>query len=106
MNTMHDEYAEAVHALVEAKTGDKAPPEPAEPDREEAGTVTDLMSALKTAADRARADRGQDADVHHMAGRTPAKKATAKKATAKKAMAKKTAAKTTGAKKTTRKRAG
>jgi DNA end-binding protein Ku len=101
MTTMHDDYAEAVHALVQAKVGDKAPPEPVEPEHQEAGTVTDLMSALKTAADRARADRGQDADVHHMAGRKPAKKTAAQKTPVKKTPARKTAAK-----KTTRKRAG
>ncbi|BBA97127.1 putative Ku70/Ku80 protein [Actinacidiphila reveromycinica] len=113
MQQMHDQYAEAVQALVEAKVGHQAPPTPAEGEREEAG-VTDLMSALKAATDRARADRGQDEDaqVHHMHERRATKKKasakkTAKKATEKKATtAKKTAAKKTAAKKTTRKRAG
>jgi DNA end-binding protein Ku len=100
MAAIHDDYAEAVRDLVEAKTQDKAPPAPAAPERGDAGKVTDLMSALKAAADQARADRGQDADVHHLADRKPAKKP------AKKTTAKRTATKKAPAKKTTRKRAG
>ena len=53
------------------------------------------MSALQAATEQARASRGEDADVHHIADRKPAKKPV-KKAGGKKA----------AAKKTTRKRAG
>ncbi|WP_329138722.1 Ku protein [Streptomyces sp. NBC_01476] len=100
MQEMHDEYAEAVRALVLAKAEDKAPPKPARPEGEGAEEVTDLMAALQAATDKARADRGEEAAVHRMADRKPAKK------TAKKTSAKKTAGKKTAAKKTTRKRAG
>ena len=109
MEEMHDEYARAVQALLEAKIEHHAPPKAPKAEREEA-EVTDLMGALKAAASKARADRGEDADVHHLDDRRPAKK-TAKKAAAKKTAAKtaakKTTAKKTAAKKTSRgKRAG
>ena len=89
MQEMHDEYSRAVQELIEAKIGHKAPPKPREPEEEPAG-VTDLMTALQRATEQARAERGEDAEVHHLAGRTPAKK------TAKKAAAKKSAAKAAG----------
>jgi DNA end-binding protein Ku len=100
MTQMRDDYSDAVRALLEAKAAaDKAPPPaPKEPQREEAG-VTDLMTALQRATEQARADRGEDAEVHPIGGRKPAKK-TAKRT------AKKTSAKKSAAKKTTRKRAG
>lgn len=97
MDQMHDEYAAAVQALLDAKAEHKAPPKPEAPERAEGGVV-DLMDALRASADKARASRGEgeEADVHHMDGR---------KKTAKKAPAKKTTKKS-AAKKTTRKRAG
>jgi DNA end-binding protein Ku len=96
MDQMHDDYAAAVRDLVDAKAAHKAPPAPEQEGREEAG-VTDLMTALQRATEQARADRGEDAEIHPIEGdRKPAKKGTAKKAPAKK----------TGAKTTTRKRAG
>ncbi|SEG95344.1 DNA end-binding protein Ku [Actinacidiphila yanglinensis] len=108
MEQMHDEYSEAVQALIEAKVEHHAPPTPAREPAE--ASVTDLMGALKTAAERARADRGEDADIHHLDERRPAKKAAAKKTTGKKTAAKKTAAKKAAknapAKKSPRKRAG
>ncbi|WP_031522654.1 Ku protein [Streptomyces sp. NRRL F-5123] len=94
MSEMHDEYAAAVQELLTAKAEHKAPPTPQMPEREEAG-VTDLMTALQRAAEQARADRGEDAQVHPMEGRPPAKKKTAKRATKK-----------ASTKKTTRKKAG
>jgi DNA end-binding protein Ku len=86
MRQMHDDYAAAVTALIEAKAKHKAPPAPAEPEQAET-RVVDLMAALKASAEQARAGRGdgEDADVHLMGGRakkTPAKKTT-KKAAAK-----------------------
>jgi DNA end-binding protein Ku len=93
---MHDDYAAAVTALIEAKAEDHAPPKAAEPAKgKEEGGPLDLMAALKAAADQARDRRetGDHADVHHMGDR----KATGKK----KAPAKKTAGK-----KTTTKRGG
>jgi DNA end-binding protein Ku len=103
MDQMHDEYAAAVQGLLEAKAAHKAPPKPAAPERE-AGGVTDLMTALQRATEQARANRGEDADIHHMGDRKPAKKG-AKKAPAKKT-AKKTPAKKAAAKKQGGKRAG
>ncbi|WP_327286796.1 non-homologous end joining protein Ku [Streptomyces sp. NBC_01198] len=100
MAQMHDDYAAAVRALIDAKTGHGAPSQPSRPEREDAG-VTDLMTALQRATEQARADRGEDADVHPIGGeRKPAKKTAGKRTT------KKTPAKKTATKKTARKRAG
>jgi DNA end-binding protein Ku len=93
MDQMHDDYAAAVQALLEAKAEHREPPKAVKPERE-AG-VTDLMTALQRATEQARASRGEDADVHHMGDRGPAKKAAAKKMPAKKT-AKKTPAKRGG----------
>jgi DNA end-binding protein Ku len=95
MNQMHDEYAAAVKALIDAKTEHREPPKKPEPEAPE-GDVVDLMSALQASADRAREQRGdRDADVHHLAGRKqPAKKAAEK--TAKKAPARKTTSRSKG----------
>ncbi|WP_069463304.1 non-homologous end joining protein Ku, partial [Actinacidiphila rubida] len=68
MQQMHDEYARAVQQLIEAKMAHEAPPKVRQPEAEEAG-VTDLMTALQRATEQARADRGEDAEVHRMAGR-------------------------------------
>ncbi len=89
MDQMHDEYAEAVRELVEAKVEHHAPPK-APRERTPDQNVTDLMGALRAATAKARADRGEAADVHHIADRKPAKKS----------------AKKTATKKTTRKKAG
>lgn len=105
MRAYHDEYTEAVAALVTAKVQHTALPQ-AQPRPAAPGGTLDLMSALQAAVGQAREDRGEDADVHHMAGRKAGgkKAATAKKATAKKAAAKKATAK--AAKKPTRRQAG
>jgi len=95
MAEMEDEYTRAVESLIDAKSQHKKPPKPEQPPAREG--VTDLMSALKEAADQARKGRGRDADVHDISGRRTARKTTAKKT------AKKTAAKTTTH---TRKRTG
>lgn len=86
MAQMHDDYAAAVTALIEAKAADKAPPTVAAPEKAPGGVV-DLMAALQASMDKARADRGEDADadVHQMGergGKKTAKKA-AKKSAAK-----------------------
>ncbi|MYS20474.1 DNA end-binding protein Ku [Streptomyces sp. DvalAA-14] len=85
MAQMHDEYAEAVRALIEAKAGHKAAPK-ARPAREEEAGVTDLMTTLQAAADKARQDKGK-ADVHDIdrKARKTAKKSPAKKAGRKRA---------------------
>lgn len=104
MQQMHDEYAEAMRSLIEAKIQHKPAPTAPEPERAEAG-VADLMEALKAAADQARADRGKEATVHRLSDRKTAKKTTAKK-TAKKTTARKPAKKTAAKKSATRKRTG
>lgn len=82
-----DTYTEAVSKVIEAKREDKPLPEMPEPESKP-GELVDLMAALTESVRKARASRGEDADVHEM----PKKKAAAKKA-AKKQPAKKTAAK-------------
>lgn len=98
MQTMRDDYAAAVNAMLKAKAEHREPSKPAAPERKEGGVV-DLMAALQASADKARADRGEDADVHQMGDRKPAKK-TAKKTAAKKATTKKATAKRGGGKRT------
>ncbi|WNI19220.1 Ku protein [Actinacidiphila sp. ITFR-21] len=90
LTAYHDEYAEAMRTVVEAKAHGEAPPSPVRPKAADTG-VTDLMTALQRAAEQARADRGEDAAVHAMPKKRAGKKAAAKK---------------TAAKKTARKRAG
>ncbi|WP_329232848.1 Ku protein [Streptomyces sp. NBC_01460] len=134
MDTLHDDYREAVEELVAAKAaGEPVAEEEAE---EPGGKVIDLMAALESSVRAAQDSKGdteggKDADVHPIEGRTtrsgasegtarrsggkkapakkaPAKKApakaAAKKAAAKKATAKKATAKKTTAKKTTAKK--
>jgi DNA end-binding protein Ku len=101
----HDEYREALQALIEAKEGRAETVEtPAErPDR--GGQVVDLMSALRASVERAKSGRGDAAATEEAAPRkTTAKKTAAQKTAAKKTPAKKTAAKAT-AKKTAAKKA-
>lgn len=97
MQAYHDEYAEAVAALVTAKAEGAEPGPAKEPERraDKEGPV-DLMAALKAAADQARTSRGEDADVHHMGERKASPKKTAARKTAKKTAAKKTARKKAG----------
>jgi DNA end-binding protein Ku len=87
----HDAYTEAVEQIIEAKREHREPPKLEEP--EETGQLVDLMAALSESVQKARASRGEDAEVHELPKKTakkqPAKKATAKKTT-KKAAAKKT----------------
>ena len=100
-----DNYREALQALIDAKVEGREVVQPAEP-AADAGTVVDLMAALRASVDAAKKGRAEEA--------APAKKTT-KKATAKKsapAGAKKAASKSsakrssgTSAKKTTQKKA-
>ncbi|MFE0470448.1 Ku protein [Streptomyces sp. NPDC058947] len=82
-----DSYTEAIAQLLEAKREHREPPKLEEPE-EKPGKVVDLMAALQESVQKARASRGEDAEVHEM----PKPKKTAKKQPAKKAT-KKTAAK-------------
>ena len=106
-----DDYAAAVHALVEAKleggevkrTKEEAP---------SAGEVVDLLAALQKSVAAAKSARGEDpgdaapADepAEEPAEKKPAKKKTAKKSTAKKSDTKKPAAKKTTSKKSAAKK--
>ncbi len=111
-----DDYAEAVHALVEAKLegGEvKRTKEPAP----EAGEVVDLLAALQKSVAAARTARGEDTDESAAEAaregtdepeKKPAKKKSSTKKTAKKPAEKKPAKKGTGkktAKKTAKKSA-
>ncbi|MFE9894288.1 Ku protein [Streptomyces sp. NPDC005529] len=122
LDSLHDDYREAVEELITAKAeGHEAPAAPAEKD---GGKVLDLMAALEKSVSAAKQSRGadageraggKDAEVHPLpAGRSgtresartapkevggkkstsTAKKTTAKKATAKKTPARKSATKT------------
>jgi DNA end-binding protein Ku len=114
LEELHDEYREALEALVDAKeTGEPLPVgEPAP----RAGKVVDLMSVLENSVQAARQSRGEDAgdaEVHQLRGGTGARKQSGAKASSGKAAAKKatktgaqkSAAKKTTAKKTTAKTA-
>jgi DNA end-binding protein Ku len=100
-----DNYREALQALIEAKVEGREVVQPAEP-ADDAGTVVDLMAALRASVEAAKQGRSETA--------APAKKATKKAAAkksqsagAKKAAAKSSAKRSSGAsaKKTTQKKA-
>ncbi|MFE7931278.1 Ku protein [Streptomyces sp. NPDC057456] len=88
-----DTYTEAMEKIIEAKREEKPLPEAPEP--EQPGRVLDLMAALEESVSKAKASRGEDADVHELPKpkkKTAAKKTTAKRTAGKKQPAKKTAA--------------
>ncbi|MGW2476363.1 non-homologous end joining protein Ku [Streptomyces sp. NPDC001665] len=132
MDSLHDDYREAVEELIAAKASGEAP-EPAEQGAKGGGKVIDLLAALESSVKAAKEARGEDedsvADVTSLADRktsggaakksasspksTGGKKSTssgtgkqAAKKTATKSTAKKTAAKKTAAKRTTAKKTG
>lgn len=86
-----DKYTDALAEIIEAKRDDK--PLPEAPEAEQPGQLVDLMAALNESVKKARATRGEDADVHEMPKKKTAAKKTAKKQPAKKAAAKKAARK-------------
>ncbi len=101
-----DEYREALQQVIDAKVEGRevVEPEPAQPT---AGTVVDLMAALRASVDAAKSRRGQSAASEaepsgrrSSAKNAPARKSdAAKKAPARKAPARKAAAKKAPAKK-------
>jgi DNA end-binding protein Ku len=91
-------HAMAFSQIIEAKREHREPPKLKEPESE-LGQIVDLMAALNESVQKARASRGEGADVHEL----PTKK-TAKKQPAKKTAAKKTATKKAAAKKTSGRR--
>lgn len=78
-----DAYTDALAKIIEAKRADQPLPDAPEP--EKPGEVLDLMAALTESVSKAKAARGEDADVHKMpkSKKTAAKKQPAKKTAAK-----------------------
>jgi DNA end-binding protein Ku len=76
-----DAYTEAVEQIIEAKREHREPPKLEEPE-EKTGQLVDLMAALNEPVQKARASRGEDADVHELPKKTAAKKQPAKKTAA------------------------
>ncbi|MGV9278106.1 non-homologous end joining protein Ku [Streptomyces griseosporeus] len=91
-----DTYTDALAEIIEAKREEK--PLPEAPQQEEPAQLLDLMAALNASVEKAKAARGEPADVHEMPTKKTAAKKTAKKTT------KPTAAKKTTAKKTASRR--
>ncbi|MFJ8594896.1 Ku protein [Streptomyces sp. NPDC093598] len=83
-----DTYTEALEQIIEAKREGQEPPAVPEPEQKP-GQIVDLMAALNESVQKARAGRGEDADVHEMPKKKTAAKKTPKKQPAKKAAAKK-----------------
>ncbi|MEU5774300.1 non-homologous end joining protein Ku [Streptomyces venezuelae] len=126
INTLHDDYREAVEELVAAKVDGVTPAERA-PAGDGGGKVIDLLAALENSVREARTARGESAEVAEVtplarkASRTTPKQVGGKKSTstaataaakkkaapaAKQASTKSTARKTTAKKTTTAKSAG
>jgi DNA end-binding protein Ku len=84
-----DQYREALQEVIEAKVAghEVKQPEQAQPT---AGTVVDLMAALRASVEAAKKERGEDAPAKDKTDKTdkPAKKAPAKKAATKASTAK------------------
>jgi len=103
-----DNYREALQALIDAKVEGREVVQPAEP-AEDAGTVVDLMAALRASVEAAKKGRADEAapakKATKSAKKTPAKKSAS--AGAKKAPSKSSAKRSsaTSAKKTTQKKA-
>ena len=113
-NQYKDSYREALQSVIEAKIEGREVVQPAQ-DQPTAGTVVDLMAALRASVAAAKKERGDDAadaaapadgdapaaeaPAKKAAGKAPTKKEPAAKAPAKKAATKKPAAKKTSAKK-------
>jgi DNA end-binding protein Ku len=76
-----DAYTDALAKIIESKREDRPLPEVAEP--EQPAKVLDLMAALTESVEKAKASRGEDADVHEMPKRKTAAKKAAKKQPAK-----------------------
>ncbi|MFI5476641.1 Ku protein [Streptomyces cacaoi] len=87
------DFKDTYKQIIEAKREEKPMPDVPEP--EKPGRVLDLMAALEESVSKAKASRGEDADVHELP--KPKKKAASRKTAAKKQPAKKATAKKTGA---------
>nr|WP_308042325.1 Ku protein [Streptomyces sp. 8L] len=79
LDSLHDDYREAVEELVTAKAEGAPSPAPARPD-EGGGKVIDLMSALENSVRAAQEASGDgDAEVTHLKDRAQPRKRTQKK---------------------------
>ncbi|MFD7893517.1 Ku protein [Streptomyces sp. NPDC059743] len=105
LDSLHDDYREAVEEMIAAKAEGAPAPEHA-PAEAGGGKVIDLMAALENsvrAAKQARGDESEVAEVTELPKKTAAKKTTpAKKTAAKKTTAKKTPTKKTAPTRTKR----
>ncbi|ULR53363.1 Ku protein [Streptomyces deccanensis] len=82
LESLHDDYREAVEEMIAAKASGEEPPSVPMPAAE--GKVLDLMAALEKSVREAKESRGEDADadVTHLASRPTPKGAPGKKSTA------------------------
>ncbi|MBD9703625.1 Ku protein [Streptomyces caniscabiei] len=82
LDSLHDDYREAVEELIAAKASGEEPPSTPMPAAE--GKVLDLMAALEKSVREAKESRGEDvdADVTHLASRPTPKQEPGKKSTA------------------------
>ncbi|MFE4373269.1 Ku protein [Streptomyces sp. NPDC056835] len=102
LDSLHDDYREAVEEMIAAKA-EGAPTPEREPAAGGGGKVLDLMAALENsvrAAKEGRAEGDEVAEVTRLPAKKTAKRAPAKKTTAAKTAAKPAARKTAAAKKT------
>ncbi|MFI1099213.1 Ku protein [Streptomyces melanogenes] len=103
VDSLHDDYREAVESLIASKAGGALPPAEA-PQAKGGGKVIDLMAALEKSVRAAKEARGEEAaepaEVTELKPRKTAAKKTAKTAAAKRTA--KTATKTTSAKTATK----
>ncbi|MFI7020961.1 hypothetical protein [Streptomyces sp. NPDC050164] len=90
-----DTYTEALSQIIKAKREHHEPPKLQEPEAKP-GQIVDLMAALNESVQKARASRGEDADMHELPEKKAAKKQPAKKTAAKKTTTKTAAKKTSG----------
>ncbi|MFF4053807.1 hypothetical protein ACFYZ5_45190 [Streptomyces chartreusis] len=84
-----DTYSDALAKVIEAKRENKPLPQVSEPAAP--GQILDRMAALQESVAKAKASRGEGADVHEMPKKKTAKKQPAKKTSTKKTAAKRTA---------------
>ncbi|MFJ3581000.1 Ku protein [Streptomyces sp. NPDC090127] len=109
INTLHDDYREAVEQMIAAKAEGGAAVAPPEPEAAGGGQVIDLMAALESSVRAAKEARGEGADVAEVTELTSRKSAprAPKETGARKSTAKTAARKTTApARKSTSRTAG
>lgn len=102
VDSLHDDYREAVESLIASKAGGALPPAEA-PEAKGGGKVIDLMAALEKSVRAAKEARGEEAaEPAEVTELKPRRTAARKSAPAKKAATKTTSAKTTSAKTATK----